>query len=251
MSPFGISRNQSSDPLGSRTNGLQNYDDLYADVLYWARQEWIDYSIPQIYWEIGHPRADYDTLVRWWALHSENRPLFIGQSVDNTVTHADPENPDINQLPRKMALQRMFQSIQGSCQWYAGAVVENKGKYRDALVAEYHKYPSLIPVFDFMDNEAPKKVRKMKPVWMEDGYILCWTEPKYRHEMQRAVRYVVYRFADKEDVNLEDPSHIVAITNLPFCKLPYKDGKTKYRYVVTALDRLWNESKSVSKKVKL
>ena len=251
VSPFGIYRNQSSDPLGSRTNGLQNYDDLYADVLYWARQEWIDYSIPQIYWEIGHPRADYDTLVRWWALHSENRPLFIGQSVDNTVTHADPENPDINQLPRKMALQRMFQSIQGSCQWYAGAVVENKGKYRDALVAEYHKYPSLIPVFDFMDNEAPKKVRKMKPVWMEDGYILCWTEPKYRHEMQRAVRYVVYRFADKEDVNLEDPSHIVAITNQPFCKLPYKDGKTKYRYVVTALDRLWNESKSVSKKVKL
>ena len=251
VSPFGIYRNQSSDPLGSRTNGLQNYDDLYADVLHWARQEWIDYSIPQIYWEIGHPRADYDTLVRWWALHSENRPLFIGQSVDNTVTHADPEDPNINQLPRKMALQRMFQSIQGSCQWYAGAVVENKGNYRDALMAEYHKYPALVPVFDFMDNEAPKKVRKLKPVWMEDGYILCWTEPKYREEMQRAVRYVVYRFADKEDVDLEDPGHIVAITNKPFYKLPYKDGQTKYRYVVTALDRMWNESKSVSKKVKL
>ena len=251
VSPFGIYRNQSSDPLGSRTNGLQNYDDLYADVLYWARLGWIDYNIPQIYWEIGHPRADYDTLVRWWALHSENRPLFIGQSVDNTITHADPEDPNINQLPRKMALQRMFQSIQGSCQWYAGAVVENNGNYRDALVKEYHKYPSLIPVFDFMDDEAPKKVRKLKPVWMEDGYILCWTEPKYRHEMQRAVRYVVYRFGHKEDVDLNDPSHIVAITNTPFYKLPYTDGKTKYRYVVTALDRMWNESKAVSKKVKL
>ena len=32
---------------------------------------------------------------------------------------------------------------------------------------------------------------------------------------------------------------------------PYEDGKTKYRYVVTALDRLHNESKSVAKKVKL
>ena len=37
----------------------------------------------------------------------------------------------------------------------ASAVVENAGKYRDALVAEYHKYPALPPVFDFMDNEAP------------------------------------------------------------------------------------------------
>ncbi len=251
VSPFGIYRNQSTDPLGSRTNGLQNYDDLYADVLLWAREGWIDYNIPQLYWEIGHPRADYETLVKWWALHAENRPLFIGQSIDNTIAHADPDNPGINQLPRKMALQRSYQSIGGSCQWYAAALAENKGRYRDALVQEYHKYPSLVPVFDFMDDEAPKKVRKLKPVWMDDGYILCWTEPKYRHEMQRAVRYVVYRFADKEDVDLNDPSHIVAITHIPFYKLPYTDGKTKYRYVVTALDRMWNESKSVSKKVKL
>lgn len=251
VSPFGIYRNQSSDPLGSRTKGLQNYDDLYADVLLWAREGWIDYNIPQIYWEIGHPRADYETLVKWWALHSENRPLFIGQSIDNTIAHADPNNPDINQLPKKMALQRSYQSIGGSCQWYAAALEENKGRYRDALIQEYHKYPSLIPVFDFIDDEAPKKVRKLKPVWMEDGYILCWTEPKYRHEMQRAVRYVVYRFDDKEDINLDDPSHIVAITPIPFYKLPYTDGTTKYRYVVTALDRMWNESKSVTKKVKL
>ena len=69
--------------------------------------------------------------------------------------------------------------------------------------------------------------------------------------MDKAVQYVVYRFGSKEKVDIEDPSHIVAITRHPFYKLPYDDGKTKYRYVVTALDRLHNESKSVSKKVKL
>lgn len=79
-------------------------------------------------------------------------------------------------------------------------------KYRDALIAEYHKYPALPPVFDFMDNEAPAKVRKMKPVWTEDGYILFWTAPKYKEEMNRAVQYVVYRFNDKEKVNIDDPS---------------------------------------------
>lgn len=251
VSPFGIYRNQSSDPLGSRTRGLQNYDDLYADVLLWAREGWIDYNIPQIYWQIGHPVADYAELVDWWAKHSEGRPLFIGQSVTNTVQNADPKNPNMNQLPAKMALQRSYQTIGGSCQWYAGAVVENVGRYREALVAEYHKYPALPPVFDFMDDKAPGKVRKMKPVWTEDGYILFWTAPKYKDEMDRPVRYVVYRFADKEDVDIDDPSHIVAITRQPWYKLPYEDGKTKYRYVVTALDRLHNESKSVKKKIKL
>lgn len=251
VSPFGIYRNESSDPLGSKTKGLQNYDDLYADVLLWAREGWIDYNIPQIYWHIGHPVADYETLVKWWARNTENRPLFIGQSVMNTVQNADPKNPSINQLPRKMALQRAYQTIGGSCQWPASAVVENAGKYRDALIAEYHKYPALPPVFDFMDNEAPAKVRKMKPVWTEDGYILFWTAPKYKEEMNRAVQYVVYCFNDKEKVNIDDPSHIVAITHDNFYKLPYEDGKTKYRYVVTALDRLHNESKSVGKKIKL
>ena len=251
VSPFGIYRNESSDPLGSKTKGLQNYDDLYADVLLWAREGWIDYNIPQIYWHIGHPVADYETLVKWWARNTENRPLFIGQSVMNTVQNADPKNPSINQLPRKMALQRAYQTFGGSCQWPASAVVENAGKYRDALIAEYHKYLALPPVFDFMDNEAPAKVRKMKPVWTEDGYILFWTAPKYKEEMNRAVQYVVYRFNDKEKVNIDDPSHIVAITRDNFYKLPYEDGKTKYRYVVTALDRLHNESKSVGKKIKL
>ena len=251
VSPFAIYRNQSTDPLGSKTRSLQNYDDLYADVLLWAREGWIDYNIPQLYWQIGHPAADYAVLIDWWAKHSEGRPLFIGQSVMNSVQNADPKNPNINQLPAKMALQRSFQTIGGSCQWYAGAVVENAGKYRDALIAEYHKYPALPPVFDFMDNKAPGKVRKLKPVWTEDGYILFWTAPKYKDEMDRAVRYVVYRFADKEDVNIDDPSHIVAITHQPWYKLPYEDGKTKYCYVVTALDRLHNESKSVKKKIKL
>ena len=251
ISPFGIYRNENTDPLGSRTRGLQNYDDLYADVQLWASEGWVDYVIPQIYWQIGHPAADYKVLVEWWARHSGNRPLFIGQSVMNTIQNVDPANPSINQLPAKMALQRAYQTIGGSCQWPASAVVENAGRYKEALMAEYHRYPALPPVFDFIDNVPPRKVRKVKAVWTEDGYLLFWTAPKYRNEMERAVQYVVYRFLREEDVDIDDPSHIVAVTPNTYYKLPYEDGKTKYRYVVTALDRLQNESKPVKKKIKL
>ena len=198
ISPFGIYRNEKNDPLGSKTNGLQNYDDLYADVLLWARNGWVDYNIPQIYWQIGHPAADYETLVKWWAKNTENRPLFIGQSVMNTIQNADPKNPSMNQLPRKMALERAYQTIGGSCQWPASAVVENAGKYRDALVQEYHKYPALPPVFTFIDNQAPGKVRKLTALWVNGEYMLQWHEPKYKSEMDRAVQYVVYRFTSNE-----------------------------------------------------
>lgn len=54
VSPFGIYRNKRNDPNGSLTNGLQNYDDLYADVLLWVNNGWVDYNVPQLYWEIGN-----------------------------------------------------------------------------------------------------------------------------------------------------------------------------------------------------
>ena len=86
---------------------------------------------------------------------------------------------------------------------------------------------------------------------MPDGYILCWTAPKAKHEMDKAIQYVVYRFAKEEKRNLEDPSKIVAITRSTFYKLPYENGETTYYYVVTALDHLQNESKVSKEKVKL
>ena len=81
--------------------------------------------------------------------------------------------------------------------------------------------------------------------------ISFWTAPKGKDWKDEAVKYVVYRFAKGESVDINDPSKIVAITQTPFYKLPYQEGKQKYTYVVTALNRLQNESKLVKKKVKL
>ncbi len=251
ISPFGIYRNQKNDPNGSQTNGLQNYDDLYADILLWVNNGWVDYNIPQVYWEIGHPAADYQELVKWWATHADNRPLFIGQDVMRTVKNADLQNPNIHQQARKMQLQRSYPAIEGSCQWYAAAVVDNPGNYRTTLTRYYHRYPALQPLYPFIDKKAPGKVRKVKDIWMSDGYVLFWTAPKAKTEMDKAIEYVVYRFKKGEKRDIEDASKIVCITRDTFYKLPYEDGETTYYYVITALDRLQNESKAVKKKIKL
>lgn len=251
VSPFGIYRNKKNAANGSDTNGLQNYDDLYADVLLWVNNGWIDYCVPQLYWQIGHPAADYKTLIEWWNQHASARPLFIGEDVERTVKYADTDNPKVNQMPAKFRLHSQMPNVEGTVLWYAKAVVDNTGNYGKLLRNVYWKYPALQPRMPFIDKKAPKKIRKLREVWTADGYMLFWTAPKGKHWGDVASKYVVYRFAKGEKRNIEDPAKIVAVTSNTYYKLPYVDGKTKYTYVVTALDRLENESKTVKKKVKL
>lgn len=251
VSPFGIYRNKQNASNGSNTRGLQNYDDLYADILLWVNNGWIDYCVPQIYWQIGHPTADYKTLIEWWSQHVSNRPLYIGEDIERTVKYADVDNPSRNQMPAKFALRNKLSNVKGCVLWYAKAAVDNIGNYGSALKEVYWKYPALQPAMPFIDNKAPQKVRKLKPVWTEDGYILFWTAPKGKGWKDVAYQYVVYRFTPKEKINIEDVSKVVCITSDTYYKLPYIDGHSKYVYVVTALDRLHNESKIKKKNVKL
>ena len=251
ISPFGIYRNKRNSPVGSETNGLQNYDDLYADVLMWVNNGWLDYCVPQLYWEIGNKAADYETLIKWWNQYASARPLIIGEDIERTVKAADRNNPQINQLRAKMKLHHQLPNVKGTVLWYAKAAVDNIGNYGTNLRQVYWRYPALQPSMPFLDDKAPRKVRKLKPIWTSDGYILFWTAPKGKNWNDKAEKYVVYRFAHGEKVNINDPSKIFVVTTQPFVKLPYEDGRTKWVYAVTALDHLQNESKVVKKNVKL
>ncbi len=247
VSPFGIYRNKKNDPNGSNTNGLQNYDDLYADVLLWVNKGWVDYNVPQLYWEIGHKSADYQELIGWWNRYASNRPLFIGEDVERTVKNADLRNPNVHQLAAKVQLRSQMRNVQGAVLWYAKAAVDNIGNYGTSLRSTYWRYPALQPQMPFIDGKAPKKVRKPKVInAQEDGNVLFWREPKGKGWKNQAVRYVVYRFNNGEPINIDDPSHIVAITLNSFYRLPARSQHSTY--VITALDQLSNESKI--KKVK-
>jgi len=254
ISPFGIYRNKKNTPdgSGSDTNGLQNYDDLYADVLLWAKKGWIDYLVPQIYWEIGHSAADYDTLIRWWSKQKTDAQLYIGQDVNRTVKMPDLVNPKANQLPAKMNLVRTLPGIDGNCWWSGYSLISNVQGVVDSLKNNYQKYPALIPAYIHLHKKAPKDVKKLKAEWTPTGYLLHWKQNGDPANPEKAQYYVIYRFNDKEKTNLDDPSKIILITRETSYLLPYDKGKTKYKYVVTSVDRFQNETKKgKSKTVKL
>ena len=81
--------------------------------------------------------------------------------------------------------------------------------------------------------------------------MLFWTAPKAKTPMDEARMYAVYVFPKGMKADLNNALQLIAITPNTFLKLPYNDGKQKWTYVVTALDRLQNESKGAKKTVKL
>lgn len=103
VSPFGIWRNSSTDPRGSDTRGgVQTYDDLYADVRGWVLDGLLDYVLPQVYWHIGFPAADYAVLVPWWAETAEGTgvALYVGEALYRA---GDPAQPVAWQDPAELS----------------------------------------------------------------------------------------------------------------------------------------------------
>lgn len=252
VSPFGIYRNKRTDPHGSATFGLQNYDDLYADVLLWVNNGFIDYCVPQLYWEIGNRAADYKTLIEWWNKNAGNRPLYIGEDIERTAKYPDLVNPRSHQLPAKHRLHQQMNNVKGTVLWYAKTAADNVGNIGHTLRDYYWKYPALPPLMPFLDDKAPKDVKSLKFEWTEDGPMLSWKAPKYKKKKwgDEATRFAIYRFEKGAKVNLADVTALQTVTYAHEYKVPYVKGK-KYVYVVTALDRVGNESKGKKKTIAL
>lgn len=124
ISPFGVWRNISTDSVrGSNTKaGIQNYDDLYADILYWMENNWIDYVAPQIYWNQGFKIAEYNTLVDWWSKYAKETKtnLYIGQAAYR-IKDWEKDDELINQIK----YNRNSEEVKGSIFFSYSSLVKN------------------------------------------------------------------------------------------------------------------------------
>ena len=243
ISPFGIYRNRRNDPKGSDTNGLQNYDDLYADIKLWVKEGWIDYNLPQLYWEIGHAAADYNTLLQWWNDNNYGQHLYIGQDLKRSI--------DKQELALKISQSREMSFVHGNCYWYGYQILDNVEGVADVMKSDLHRSKSLIPAYTHMHKGRPAAVKKLTDVYTEDMHFLTWDHKKEPENPESAQRFVVYRFRRGEKVDIRRAENIVDITPDNFYVLPYEGNESRYVYVVTALDAFHNESKPAKCKVKL
>ncbi|MDP3451496.1 MAG: family 10 glycosylhydrolase [Bacteroidales bacterium] len=239
ISPFGVWRNISSDPRGSNSNALQtNYDDLFADVLLWTKEGWIDYNAPQLYWEIGHSRADYAPLIEWWSQNNNETNLYIGQSIWNQLEIKNKNGDIVNQLNRKMKMVRENPSVHGNI-WWSGTGIAKLQNFSDSLRENYQRFPALTPIYKNIDTIPPKPVKNIK---YKRG-VISWEIHNESDPMNIPFLYAIYLFGKDEIVDINNAEKLIDIVREQNYKIRAARGE---RVVVTALDRLQNESKPVT-----
>lgn len=140
ISPFGVWRNADVDSTGSATKaGITNYDDLYANIRLWIQAGWIDYVLPQLYWEIGKKVADYEILAHWWAneVHGTDCKLYIGMApyrLENASPRAKANAWNTgNEIARQMHLNRTIPEITGECFYSTRPLLRNPRHVCDTI----------------------------------------------------------------------------------------------------------------------
>ena len=238
ISPFGIWRNASSDPEGSATRGLQNYDDLYADVIMWAREGWIDYQAPQLYWDMDHRVAPSRILAPWWSNHAYGRHVYIGQDVERTMNSGE--------LDQKMALSRKLENIQGNVWWPSVSLTANFKGVADSLAANAQSNVALTPRYDWLDP-LRGAVRVAPPEIALHNGTLYWDfdESQFDESCSMPAGVVIY-CSSKEPKKLgdEEDGEIVAVVRGAETSWkidPSRVQKSAFVYV-RAIDMLNRES---------
>lgn len=233
ISPFGVWRNQSSDPLrGSKTQaGVQNYDDLYADILLWLEKGWIDYVAPQLYWEIGKRVADYEILAHWWAENSYGKNLYVGHFVSQLTNKKAPaawQAP--NEICRQLALNESIEQIDGSIMYSTAPMLTNPQGMLDSLANNYFLYHALPPINRNISAGMPMPPQSITI----NQHTLNW------QAAQDAQYYVIYAFPLGEEINFDNPKYIAGKTTQTTFTL---DEPDRYEAIcVTAINKYKHES---------
>lgn len=248
IAPFGVWRNKSEDPDGSNTRATSSYDQLYADVIKWQKNKWIDYLLPQIYWHIGHPQADFKTVVNWWKDHTYNRAVYIGHSLYKIEAgSAIPAWTKPGEMTSQVRMVRNIPELEGSAFYSAKHFNRDLFGFQDSLLNNFYRKPAIIQPMKWIDNNPPQPVKRISKF----GKKVRWKTVKEEGVLDKPNLFVIYGNEAGTEFSPENPNcfwGVVKVDELKFA--PVNEKKKKYEIRISVLDRLNNES-IPSKPVKL
>ncbi|TMR21683.1 hypothetical protein ETD86_14125 [Nonomuraea turkmeniaca] len=237
ISPFGIWRNSGTDPLGSRTSGLQSYDAIYADSRQWVKQGWVDYISPQIYWHIGFSTAAYEVLTAWWSdvVRGTGVQLVVGQAAYRAgASGQDAAWQDPAELSDHLTDNRKHPEVVGDVYFSAKDVKADRIGAITRLVNAHYTKPALPPARG--SAAAPAAPAITSATQVSNGVQLAWTGS--------GTSYAVYRVAGSPSA--ADPCFFADARNLITTtrKTTFTDTTASgtQTYYVTALNRTHQES---------
>ena len=240
VSPFGVWRNFRDDSKGSMTQaGVTTYDHLYADALHWIRNGLVDYLSPQIYWEIGHPAADYITLANWWNENNYNRHIYIGHA----LYKAEDQNQKLDwkmaeQLPEQIEITRNLKKIQGNAFFRTQHLLKNPNGFCDSLKNRIYQYEALPPIPTWKNHAPPPPVNKFKKAFLFSKGL------KWKGLRTSKNQYLLYYCINSSNIDTNSAKNILLKGHATQIKFKNKDewkGQEVY-FGVSVLDEYKYES---------
>ncbi|MDQ2087575.1 family 10 glycosylhydrolase [Herbivorax sp. ANBcel31] len=253
ISPGGVWGNKSDGLVdGSNTeSGYTNYLRCFADTKKWVEEEIIDYIAPQIYFTFGNPRAPYGEVASWWSnlVKGRNVHLYIGQALYKVNDDADEYFVGANAVPeftRQLKFNVAKPETNGTIMFrYKNLEDGKKQEMVNVIENDLWSSKTLVPVMPWKGGSPPKAPEVGKVEEVSDGVKISWHEND-----ENTVYYAVYRFNTDENANIvsdESAAKLIGTVRRndgeiqKFIDRSFKNLDDVF-YVVTALDRLHNES---------
>ncbi len=176
-------------------NDYYSYSDLYADTYTWAKNEWIDYILPQNYTNLD---GNYITIARWWhnALKESKTKLYMGTASYQIDTWGD----SLELYYQIRYNQSVGHRVDGYCMYDYTSVTEKKGKAAMGTVQKaLWKMDALTPLYAAYtyDDSVIENINAPELIWeSENTYTI-----KLR-ETDKVKAYVILSYDENEEVDL-------------------------------------------------
>lgn len=254
ISPAGVWGNKSDGhPDGSNTTaGIPNYDCAFADTKKWVEDEIIDYICPQVYWSFGTKSAPYGEVASWWSnvVRGRNVHLYIGQALYKVNESSDiyfTEGNGVPEMSRQIKFNISKPEIKGSVLFrHANLNSSNKVDVVNNIQYDLWSTKALVPEMPWKGGLKPNipsngEVDNINT----NGIKINWTD----YDTNTAY-FAIYRFNEGESIDTKSSSSaknlITTVRKSTNGSQSFTDKNidtnAKVEYVVTALDRLHNES---------
>jgi uncharacterized lipoprotein YddW (UPF0748 family) len=236
ISPFGIWK--SGVPAG--ISGLSAYDDIYCDATAWLQAGNVDYVAPQLYWKFGGAQ-DYAALLNWWVTQANGRHIYSGNGAYRLSETAWSANDITSQL--RFNRTNGITGAPGAVLFSSKDITGNTKSIRDSLRNNLYRTIALPPTMSWKDATPPNAPTGLVFTASATAITVSWQAGAAASDGDVAQNYLVYRFmSGRDEVNTNSHQFIVGKTSSTSFVDNTAQSGFAYTYVVTALDKLQNES---------
>lgn len=150
ISPFGIWRPGYPESV----QGFDAYKALYADSRRWLEEGWVDYFVPQIYWQVKAPQQSYPALLSWWARQNgHGRHLWAGNGTFRVTDQgAGAARWPASEVVQQIQLTRDQDGASGNVHFNMTALVRSTDALADRLARGPYAQPALVPASPWLSS---------------------------------------------------------------------------------------------------